>query len=171
MSCYIDTRASSSLSSLLSPEPNCFLPVREETSRAPNPPTVVVVDVDLASWLPCHHQRHRHNPHLSGNRRSPQLRYHGRARRCQYLLFTSSMSFANRSSWPCLRLLHPPQPPSYRFNIYIYDYCFKRGFRKTARELLHEAEIPPEATPPINARQGLLFEYVSLLRSHRPITY
>ena len=50
-----------------------------------------------------------------------------------------------------------------RFNIYIYDYCFKRGFRKTARELLSEAEIAPDATPPIDARQGLLFELVSTL--------
>jgi hypothetical protein len=49
---------------------------------------------------------------------------------------------------------------SRRFNIYIYDYCFKRGFRKTARELLTEAGIPPDSNPPINARQGLLFEYV-----------
>ncbi|KAJ7065293.1 hypothetical protein C8F01DRAFT_1248890 [Mycena amicta] len=48
------------------------------------------------------------------------------------------------------------------FNIYIYDYCYKRGFRKTARELLTEAEIPPESTPPINARQGLLFEWWSV---------
>jgi collagen type III alpha len=47
-----------------------------------------------------------------------------------------------------------------RFNIYIYDYCYKRGFRKTARELLAEADISPESTPPINARQGLLFEFV-----------
>jgi len=47
-----------------------------------------------------------------------------------------------------------------RFNIYIYDYCFKRGYRKTARELLAEAEIPPDSIPPINARQGLLFECV-----------
>jgi LisH len=47
-----------------------------------------------------------------------------------------------------------------RFNIYIYDYCSKRGFRKTARELLQEAEIAPDATPPIDARQGLLFESV-----------
>lgn len=45
-----------------------------------------------------------------------------------------------------------------RFNIYIYDYCHKRGFKKTAKELLIEADIPPESAPPINARQGLLFE-------------
>ena len=49
-----------------------------------------------------------------------------------------------------------------RFNIYIYDYCMKRGFRKTAKELLAEAEIAIDATPPIDARQGLLFESVSL---------
>ncbi|KAJ6624852.1 hypothetical protein B0H10DRAFT_1871923 [Mycena sp. CBHHK59/15] len=48
------------------------------------------------------------------------------------------------------------------FNIYIYDYCYKRGFRKTARELLQEAEIPSDSTPPINARQGLLFEWWSV---------
>ncbi|KAH6915746.1 hypothetical protein BKA70DRAFT_469207 [Coprinopsis sp. MPI-PUGE-AT-0042] len=48
------------------------------------------------------------------------------------------------------------------FNIYIYDYCFKRGFRKTARELLAEAEIPADSTPPINARQGLLYEWWSV---------
>ena len=45
-----------------------------------------------------------------------------------------------------------------RFNIYIHDYCVKRGFRKTALELQLEAAIPPTATPPINAKQGLLFE-------------
>ncbi|KAG6884398.1 hypothetical protein C0993_011594 [Termitomyces sp. T159_Od127] len=48
------------------------------------------------------------------------------------------------------------------FNIYIYDYCYKRGFRKTAQELLVEAELPPDSTPPINARQGLLFEWWSV---------
>jgi len=48
--------------------------------------------------------------------------------------------------------------PHSRFNIYIYDYCHKRGFKKTAKELLNEANIAPESTPPINARQGLLFE-------------
>ena len=62
-------------------------------------------------------------------------------------------------------------PTLLRFNIYIYDYCNKRGFRKTAHELLAEAEIPPDSTPPINAKQGLLFEYVSsfpllLISSH-----
>ncbi|KAF8623150.1 hypothetical protein AX17_007539 [Amanita inopinata Kibby_2008] len=48
------------------------------------------------------------------------------------------------------------------FNIYIYDYCFKRGFKKTARELLQEADLPADAKPPINARQGLLFEWWSV---------
>lgn len=48
------------------------------------------------------------------------------------------------------------------FNIYIYDYCYKRGFRKTAQELLLEADIPSDSTPPINARQGLLFEWWSV---------
>ncbi|KAK7038775.1 hypothetical protein VNI00_010661 [Paramarasmius palmivorus] len=48
------------------------------------------------------------------------------------------------------------------FNIYIYDYCNKRGFRKTAKELLAEAEIASDAQPPINARQGLLFEWWSV---------
>lgn len=48
------------------------------------------------------------------------------------------------------------------FNIYIYDYCFKRGYKKTARELLQEADIPHDSKPPINARQGLLFEWWSV---------
>jgi hypothetical protein len=47
---------------------------------------------------------------------------------------------------------------SFRFNIYIYDYCNKRGFRETAQKLMAEAEIPPDSAPPINAKQGLLFE-------------
>ncbi|KAI0339694.1 hypothetical protein BDW22DRAFT_1399974 [Trametopsis cervina] len=48
------------------------------------------------------------------------------------------------------------------FNIYIYDYCVKRGYAKTAQELLQEAEIPHDSTPPINAKQGLLFEWWSV---------
>jgi hypothetical protein len=48
-----------------------------------------------------------------------------------------------------------------RFNIYIYDYCMKRGLLKTAQELLIEADIPADAAPPINAKQGLLFEWVT----------
>ncbi|KAL4072884.1 hypothetical protein V8B97DRAFT_271670 [Scleroderma yunnanense] len=48
------------------------------------------------------------------------------------------------------------------FNIYIYDYCTKRGFSKTARELQHEADIPPDSSPPIDAKQGLLFEWWSV---------
>ncbi|PFH50938.1 hypothetical protein AMATHDRAFT_143735 [Amanita thiersii Skay4041] len=54
------------------------------------------------------------------------------------------------------------------FNIYIYDYCHKRGFKKTARELLQEADIPADSKPPINARQGLLFESVSIFSSSFP---
>jgi len=46
----------------------------------------------------------------------------------------------------------------HRFNIYIYDYCYKRGYKKTAKELQQEADIPENSKPPINARQGLLFE-------------
>lgn len=48
------------------------------------------------------------------------------------------------------------------FNVYIYDYCSKRGFRRTAQELLHEAELSPDIAPPIDARQGLLFEWWSV---------
>ncbi|KIY65703.1 hypothetical protein CYLTODRAFT_57222 [Cylindrobasidium torrendii FP15055 ss-10] len=48
------------------------------------------------------------------------------------------------------------------FNIYIYDYCVKRGFKNTARELQMEADLFPETPPPINARQGLLFEWWSV---------
>ena len=56
-----------------------------------------------------------------------------------------------------MRLAPHLTPP--RFNIYIHDYCVKRGFRKTAQELMNEASIPPaQSSPPINARQGLLFE-------------
>ncbi|TDL26648.1 hypothetical protein BD410DRAFT_715769 [Rickenella mellea] len=51
------------------------------------------------------------------------------------------------------------------FNIYIYDYCQKRGFKKTARELLLEADIATDSQPPINAKQGLLFESVFSLFS------
>ncbi|KAI0289576.1 hypothetical protein BC826DRAFT_914267 [Russula brevipes] len=51
------------------------------------------------------------------------------------------------------------------FNIYILDYCKKRGYHKTANQLVAEADIPPESKPPINAQQGLLFESVPLYRS------
>ena len=49
-----------------------------------------------------------------------------------------------------------------RFHIYIHDYCNKRGYTKTARELVNEADIPADSQPPINARQGLLFEWWSV---------
>ncbi|EIW75149.1 hypothetical protein CONPUDRAFT_140130 [Coniophora puteana RWD-64-598 SS2] len=45
------------------------------------------------------------------------------------------------------------------FNLYIFDYCTKRGFTKTARELFQEAKLSSDSVPPINARQGLLFEW------------
>ncbi|KAI1786476.1 hydroxymethylglutaryl-coenzyme A reductase-domain-containing protein [Ganoderma leucocontextum] len=45
------------------------------------------------------------------------------------------------------------------FSIYIHGYCVKRGFHKTAHELHVEAAIPATATPPINVKQGLLFEW------------
>ncbi|KAI6023326.1 hypothetical protein EDC04DRAFT_298215 [Pisolithus marmoratus] len=45
------------------------------------------------------------------------------------------------------------------FNIYIYDYCNKRGFHETAKKLLIEADLTPESSPPIDAKQGLLFEW------------
>lgn len=48
------------------------------------------------------------------------------------------------------------------FNIYILDYCKKRGYHKTASQLVTEADIPPESKPPINAQQGLLFEWWSV---------
>ncbi|KAF8496084.1 hypothetical protein BU17DRAFT_18539, partial [Hysterangium stoloniferum] len=44
------------------------------------------------------------------------------------------------------------------FNVYIHDYFLKRGFLKAAKELESEADIANDATPPINARQGFLFE-------------
>ncbi|PCH36427.1 hypothetical protein WOLCODRAFT_140416 [Wolfiporia cocos MD-104 SS10] len=48
------------------------------------------------------------------------------------------------------------------FNIYIHDYCLKRGFKNTAAELQKEANIDHDASPPINAKQGLLFEWWSV---------
>ncbi|CCM01331.1 uncharacterized protein FIBRA_03380 [Fibroporia radiculosa] len=48
------------------------------------------------------------------------------------------------------------------FNIYIYDYCLKRGYTKTAEALVHDAAITPDSQPPINAKQGLLFEWWSV---------
>ena len=45
-----------------------------------------------------------------------------------------------------------------RFNIYIHDYCEKRGYTKTADALREEAGVEKDGGPPINAKQGLLFE-------------
>ncbi|KAI0091449.1 hypothetical protein BDY19DRAFT_991155 [Irpex rosettiformis] len=66
-----------------------------------------------------------------------------------------------------LQTLDPSPPPTSwdgdrMFNIYIYDYCLKRGYTSTARELIKEAEIPQDSAPPINAKQGLLFEWWSV---------
>lgn len=54
--------------------------------------------------------------------------------------------------------------------MYIYDYCNKRGFRKTARELRAEAALDLDSRPPIDAKQGLLYEYVTQVSStpHSP---
>ena len=58
-----------------------------------------------------------------------------------------------------------------RFNLYILNYCNKRGYTGTAHELQREAGIDPGSVPPIDARQGLLFEYVSFyVRSLQPGT-
>lgn len=51
----------------------------------------------------------------------------------------------------------------YRFNVYIHDYFVKRGFHKAAKELVAEADIANDPPPPINARQGFLFECVFLI--------
>ncbi|EKM50706.1 uncharacterized protein PHACADRAFT_264139 [Phanerochaete carnosa HHB-10118-sp] len=48
------------------------------------------------------------------------------------------------------------------FNIYIHDYCEKRGYMKTADALREEAGVEKDGGPPINARQGLLFEWWSV---------
>ena len=45
-----------------------------------------------------------------------------------------------------------------RFNIYIWDYCQKRGYLGTAQKLVEEAKLPPTPRPPIDAKQGLLYE-------------
>lgn len=60
-----------------------------------------------------------------------------------------------------LSIVSSPQRPSQRFNVYIYDYCTKRGYNKTARCLEEEACIPQDnRRPPIDAKQGLLYEQV-----------
>ncbi|KIP05563.1 hypothetical protein PHLGIDRAFT_92003, partial [Phlebiopsis gigantea 11061_1 CR5-6] len=48
------------------------------------------------------------------------------------------------------------------FNIYILDYCTKRGYSETSLALKHEAKISEDSHPPINAKQGLLFEWWSV---------
>ncbi|KAL5513334.1 hypothetical protein ACEPAH_3733 [Sanghuangporus vaninii] len=48
------------------------------------------------------------------------------------------------------------------FNIYIWDYCVKRGYTNTARELAEEAKLQSNPRPPIDAKQGLLYEWWSV---------
>ncbi|KLO11506.1 hypothetical protein SCHPADRAFT_941990 [Schizopora paradoxa] len=48
------------------------------------------------------------------------------------------------------------------FNIYIWDYCNKRGYKKTCQDLQEEAKLGNEFHPPIDAKQGLLYECVLL---------
>lgn len=98
-------------------------------------------------WPPLRRPSRRRSSAIPPNRRPmpPRLCCRGRATRC-----------ASAAAGVVL------DSRFHRFNIYIYDYCHKRGFKKTARELLAEADIAPESTPPINARQGLLFESVLL---------
>ncbi|PSR71902.1 hypothetical protein PHLCEN_2v12246 [Hermanssonia centrifuga] len=69
------------------------------------------------------------------------------------------------SAPPNLNGAPSPQPPwdgDRMFNIYIIDYCHKRGYKQTAKTLLEEAGLPDDSHPPINARQGLLFEWWSV---------
>ena len=47
---------------------------------------------------------------------------------------------------------------SFRFNIYIWDYCVKRGYNNTARELIAEAKLESNPARPIDAKKGLLYE-------------
>jgi hypothetical protein len=112
-----------------------------------------VLSLTFTRWLPSLHKCKRKplmfNPILP----HPQHLSHGKATRCSLALCPVTTFLPRLSNF--FR--------SCRFNIYIYDYCSKRGFRKTAKELLMEADLPPESTPPINARQGLLFEYVRSL--------
>jgi hypothetical protein len=58
---------------------------------------------------------------------------------------------------------HTPHPPVLRFNIYLLDYCKKRGYHKTATQLVIEAHMPPGTKPPIDTRHGLFFELASSL--------
>ncbi|KAI5833172.1 hypothetical protein K523DRAFT_233474 [Schizophyllum commune Tattone D] len=51
------------------------------------------------------------------------------------------------------------------FNVYVHDYCVKHGFFKTASELRREAGLS-DAAPPIQTKQGFIFECV-YLRSDR----
>jgi hypothetical protein len=76
----------------------------------------------------------------------------GRATRCACLVYCLL----------ALTSINIVVPVHVRFHIYIHDYCSKRGYLKTARELVLEADIPQDSQPPINAKQGLLFEWWSV---------
>jgi hypothetical protein len=84
--------------------------------------------------------------------------------------------YLSRSPYPHLPPPSPPPPFLHvspllprvysslspcRFNIFLLDYCKKRGYHNAASQLVAEADLPPESEPPINAQQGLLFESVS----------
>ncbi|PWZ03521.1 hypothetical protein BCV70DRAFT_18751 [Testicularia cyperi] len=52
-------------------------------------------------------------------------------------------------SWQGDRMLH----------IYLWDYFRKRGFSQAAQALVDEAGVPPDQDVPIDAPQGLIFEW------------
>ena len=125
-------------------------------SPSTNSPSSLSRPPRLPPGLPNSRIPHRplHLPH--NNSKSPQIptKSHGMAIKCSSPFHTRYLSLT---------------PPSPRFNIYILDYCKKRGYRKTANELVSEADISPDSKPPINAQQGLLFEFVPLLSLFQPI--
>lgn len=47
------------------------------------------------------------------------------------------------------------------FNVYVHDYCMKRGFLKTAAEFRKEAHLS-DTPPPIQTKQGFIFEWWSV---------
>ncbi len=46
-----------------------------------------------------------------------------------------------------------------RLNVYIHDYLIKRGLNSTAEHFRQEANVE-QTSVPVDAQQGLLFEYV-----------
>ncbi|KAL1739564.1 hypothetical protein HDZ31DRAFT_77507, partial [Schizophyllum fasciatum] len=47
------------------------------------------------------------------------------------------------------------------FNVYVHDYCMKRGFNRTADALKEDAELG-DIVPPIQTKQGFIFEWWSV---------